>query len=155
MPHMLDEHVPSAQVWVSWCDACGRPDYAFKEPPDRSAEGGDLVAGYPFCDTTSGFQKVAGPYTLKKQGRMQCGKNPALADVPNPIHAISDEALAAELKDLGQKWDELRSDDEGCGGGSPGERMVERIDELEREQDRRQRLRHFKHPAAAGVRGRR
>jgi hypothetical protein len=50
---------------------------------------------------------------------------------------MTDAEIAAELKALGEKWDEsVASDDEGH-GGSPGEWMVERMNELETEQKRR------------------
>ena len=54
------------------------------------------------------------------------------------IHAarrMTDDQIAAELKQLGDDFDELRRDAEG--GGSPGEWMVERMDELETERRRR------------------
>lgn len=51
---------------------------------------------------------------------------------------MTDAAIAAELESLGKRWDEFRADidDEGM-SGSPGEWMVERMDELETEQKRR------------------
>ena len=53
---------------------------------------------------------------------------------------MTDEQIAAELKTLGDRWDEFRKrmveDDEGY-GGSPGEWMYERMSELETEQQRR------------------
>lgn len=55
-----------------------------------------------------------------------------------PASALSDEEIAAELDELGKKWDASFADDEGH-SGSPGEWMVERMDELETEQRRRAR----------------
>ena len=49
---------------------------------------------------------------------------------------LSDKEIADELESLGRKWDEFRADLEGM-AGSPGEWMVERMDELETEQRRR------------------
>lgn len=54
-----------------------------------------------------------------------------------PARHMKDEAIARELKRLGKRWDDLRSSDEELGGGSPGEWMAERMDELETEQKRR------------------
>lgn len=45
--------------------------------------------------------------------------------------------LVAEHTRLCLAWDELRSDPELAGGGSPGEWMIERIGEIETEQRRR------------------
>ena len=47
--------------------------------------------------------------------------------------------IESELISLGRRWDDFRK---GCeGGGSPGEWMIERMDELETEQElRRLRL---------------
>lgn len=54
-----------------------------------------------------------------------------------PAAKLTDAEIARELVDLGVKWKEFRDDlDEGH-GGSPGEWMVERMDELETEQKRR------------------
>ena len=49
---------------------------------------------------------------------------------------LTDEEIKRELSDLAAKWDESRDDDEGH-AGSPGEWIVERMDELETEQKRR------------------
>lgn len=53
-----------------------------------------------------------------------------------PARHMKDEAIARELSRLEKKWAALRSGDDGH-GGSPGEWMVERMDELETEQRRR------------------
>lgn len=55
-----------------------------------------------------------------------------------PAARLSDAEISKELQALGEQWDEFRKDlgDDGY-GGSPGEWMVERIDELETEQRRR------------------
>lgn len=49
---------------------------------------------------------------------------------------MTDAAIAAEIDKLGKKWDKFRAGD--CdGSGSPGEWMIERLDELEHEQKQR------------------
>jgi hypothetical protein len=57
------------------------------------------------------------------------------------IHArqMSDNDIDTELRELFAKWDELQKDLDESGGmsGSPGEWMVERMDELEGEKSRR------------------
>ena len=57
------------------------------------------------------------------------------------IHArqMSDNDIETELRKLFAKWDELQKDLDESGGmsGSPGEWMVERMDELEGEKSRR------------------
>lgn len=54
-----------------------------------------------------------------------------------PARLMTDDELSAELERVGKQWDELRSDPELAGGGSPGEWMVERMDEIETEKRRR------------------
>lgn len=49
---------------------------------------------------------------------------------------LSDVKILAELEKLVAHWDELRDDLEGH-AGSPGEWIIERIAELETEQERR------------------
>jgi hypothetical protein len=63
-----------------------------------------------------------------------------IRDAPNrtPLARMTDDQLAAELKLLGDQWDESHKDEEGH-GGSPGEWIVERMGELETEQKRRRR----------------
>lgn len=53
--------------------------------------------------------------------------------------AMTDGEIAAELEALDRQWSELRAALEESGGhsGSPGEWMVERMWELEGEQNRR------------------
>lgn len=48
---------------------------------------------------------------------------------------MSDDEITNELGELSAKWGDLRKELEECGGhsGSPGEWMVERMDELETE----------------------
>ncbi len=57
------------------------------------------------------------------------------------IHArqMSDNDIETELRKLFAMWDELQKDLDESGGmsGSPGEWMVERMDELEGEKSRR------------------
>jgi hypothetical protein len=48
---------------------------------------------------------------------------------------LTDDELSAELDNLGKQWDEFRKDAEGA--GSPGEWMIERMDEIRTEQRRR------------------
>jgi hypothetical protein len=51
---------------------------------------------------------------------------------------MTDEAIAAELVKLDREFTAMRTDPEFEGhGGSPGEWMVERMDELETEKARR------------------
>lgn len=56
-----------------------------------------------------------------------------------PARQMSDNELDAELRELFAKWDDLRKDLEESGGmsGSPGEWLVERMDEIEAEKSRR------------------
>jgi hypothetical protein len=54
-----------------------------------------------------------------------------------PANALPSSALAAELEQLARKWDRLMSDEFDGHGGSPGEWMVERMDEIETELRRR------------------
>jgi hypothetical protein len=54
-----------------------------------------------------------------------------------PAVSLTDEEIARELVELGSRWDAFRSSDDEGHGGSPGEWMVERMDELETEQKRR------------------
>jgi len=60
-------------------------------------------------------------------------------DSPKSAALLSDGEIAAELADLGKKWDAFTASDDEGHGGSPGEWMVERMDELETEQKRRAR----------------
>ncbi len=53
-----------------------------------------------------------------------------------PASVLTDEQIATELETLEREWDEFRADTEGH-SGSPGEWMVERMNELETEQKRR------------------
>lgn len=53
-----------------------------------------------------------------------------------PASSLTDEQIARELQALGETWDASRADGEGH-GGSPGEWMFERMDELGTEQKRR------------------
>jgi hypothetical protein len=57
-------------------------------------------------------------------------------DALRPVRELSDLELAAELTERGNDWDAVRADDEGH-GGSPGEWIIERIDEIEAEIKRR------------------
>lgn len=54
-----------------------------------------------------------------------------------PARVLSDSEICDELDSLEKKWKASRSGDEEGHGGSPGEWMVERMDELETEQRRR------------------
>jgi hypothetical protein len=54
-----------------------------------------------------------------------------------PATALTDDQISSELSSLETKWKASRSSDEEGHGGSPGEWMVERMDELETEQRRR------------------
>lgn len=48
-----------------------------------------------------------------------------------PAHVLTDEELDIQEKRIGTLWEDLRSDEEFDGhGGSPGEWMVERLDEI-------------------------
>lgn len=49
-----------------------------------------------------------------------------------PASTMTDEALTAELDALGEEFKSFLSEE--CGGGSPGEWLVERMSELETEQ---------------------
>lgn len=53
-----------------------------------------------------------------------------------PARLMSDESITAEIEELAAKWDDLRRELEGM-SGSPGEWMIERMDELETEKRRR------------------
>lgn len=53
-----------------------------------------------------------------------------------PARHMQDAAIERELAKLAKRWDSFRASDPE-GGGSPGEWMVERMDELETEQRRR------------------
>jgi len=52
-----------------------------------------------------------------------------------PASTLTEAALTDELAVLGREWDEFRAglDEDGGMAGSPGEWMVERMDELETE----------------------
>ena len=51
---------------------------------------------------------------------------------------MTDDQIAAEMKRLGDEFDDMHSDPDFEGhGGSPGEWMIERIDELKTERRRR------------------
>lgn len=52
-----------------------------------------------------------------------------------PAKYLKDDAITRELQELDVKWAAFRSGAEG--GGSPGEWMIERIEELDLEQRRR------------------
>jgi hypothetical protein len=56
-----------------------------------------------------------------------------------PARQMSNDEIESEIGELIAKWDDLRKDLEESGGmsGSPGEWMVERMDELETERLRR------------------
>jgi hypothetical protein len=56
-----------------------------------------------------------------------------------PARNMTDEEISAELKSLGDQWDEFQASDDEGHGGSPGEWMVERMGELEQEQKKRGR----------------
>jgi hypothetical protein len=53
-----------------------------------------------------------------------------------PARQMTDDAIAAELTQLGKEFDDFREGLEGM-AGSPGEWMVERMDELNTERRRR------------------
>lgn len=53
------------------------------------------------------------------------------------VELMSNAEIKTELANLGDKWDDFRKDCEG--GGSPGEWMYERMDELATEQKRRKK----------------
>lgn len=66
---------------------------------------------------------------------------------------MTDEQIVAEVQSLCARWDVLRAaNSDGC-GGSPGEWMFERLDELETEQKRRTALSPEREAAAADVKG--
>lgn len=54
-----------------------------------------------------------------------------------PAQYMTDEAISRELDDLEAKFERSRADDDEGTAGSPGEWMVERMNELETEQKRR------------------
>lgn len=54
-----------------------------------------------------------------------------------PAAELTDEGISRELEELATRWKASRSGDSEGHGGSPGEWMVERMDELETEQRRR------------------
>lgn len=54
-----------------------------------------------------------------------------------PARHMKDDAITWELARLAKRWSDLRSGNDELGGGSPGEWMAERMDELETEQERR------------------
>lgn len=56
---------------------------------------------------------------------------------PRPATALTDDEIARELDDLEARWKTSRRGDDEGHGGSPGEWIVERMDELETEQKRR------------------
>lgn len=53
-----------------------------------------------------------------------------------PAKDMTDVAIAAELDELDIRWEKFRANLDGM-AGSPGEWMIERMDELETEQKRR------------------
>lgn len=57
-----------------------------------------------------------------------------------PAREMTDEQIAAEITELEAKWDDFRANCEGH-SGSPGEWIVERLDELDTAQKRRARSR--------------
>jgi hypothetical protein len=56
-----------------------------------------------------------------------------------PARSLTDEQIAAEDAYLDKQWDEIREalEESGGRGGSPGEWIVERSDEIETERQRR------------------
>jgi hypothetical protein len=54
-----------------------------------------------------------------------------------PASSLPSSSLEAELDQLERKWDQLMSDDFDGHGGSPGEWMIERMEEIETELRRR------------------
>lgn len=55
-----------------------------------------------------------------------------------PARSMTDDELTAELARVEKLWTDMRTDPEFEGhGGSPGEWMVERMDEIETEKRRR------------------
>jgi hypothetical protein len=57
------------------------------------------------------------------------------------VKGMTDDEIVAELKFLGDQWDESRTSDDEGHGGSPGEGMVERMGALEQEQKHRTAVR--------------
>lgn len=53
-----------------------------------------------------------------------------------PAKQLTTRQIRLEIADLGQQWDEFRKDLDGM-SGSPGEWMIERLDELWTELKRR------------------
>lgn len=49
------------KVWVSWCDECGKPDYAYDHDPKPHE-----ISGCPRCETGPEYTKTAGPYSVKR-----------------------------------------------------------------------------------------
>lgn len=72
-------------------------------------------------------------------GRGGFGNMGDLLRWPRPAAStMADETISAEIAILEAQFDRFRADLEDCGhGGSPGEWMVERLDELETERRRR------------------
>lgn len=54
-----------------------------------------------------------------------------------PVGRMTLAEIEAELKSLGDEWDEFATSDDEGHGGSPGEWMIERMGALEQEQKRR------------------
>jgi len=69
-----------------------------------------------------------------------------------PASELTDAELVSEEYRLGILWDSIRDDDEGH-GGSPGEWVYERLDEIEAEQKRRATWRLGDHATSCGGRG--
>jgi hypothetical protein len=73
------------------------------------------------------------------------GSDPGAAGTPIrpnapalPAKALLDHEIAHEIRRIGKEWDDMFADPDFEGhSGSPGEWMVERLNELETEQERR------------------
>jgi hypothetical protein len=68
---------------------------------------------------------AGGRGAMRRRGTMNAARN------------LTTKQISDELDVLEGKWRDMRSNDDGGRGGSPGEWLVERMDELETELARR------------------
>lgn len=80
----MRELTAPTQVWVCWCAACGRVDYAYTEPPKTSG------ADCPACELDRSYKNIAGPYLLQRP-----------PDASSPDHALLLRALCLGVA----RWD--------------------------------------------------